>query len=189
MERLRGSSEPEPGDSAAPASIPTLTDKPVLSDSPTVSNDIPQTAPVERLNPTEYRPRNPAPESKRDLGALRELANSSARSALVRHTTKTGGKTAVGKSLWAAAALLSAVSFFHLQLALGPIAVAGTAISLVAFLLWGSQAAGSMKRILQARRLPSKTATARSDSTNDSTEETRSCDKQGSVQDDVVLSN
>lgn len=155
MKRLRGDSTPPPivdDTPYVPAGHRELEDEPnpAPADEP-----IPEEAPTEEpLEPSEYVPRNVAPESKTDLGALREVANTSARSAIVLHTNKRSGKGAIGKMLRAGIALLAAVAFGFWKPVMGPVAVAGAAISLVAASFWVAQAARMVSRAAFARKVP-----------------------------------
>ncbi|MDX1945416.1 MAG: hypothetical protein SFU86_08405 [Pirellulaceae bacterium] len=70
---------------------------------------LPQTKPVTPVEPVkaeEYIPRCQAPEQGVNLAAMRELANSAARSAIQSHASRRGGKTARGRLLGSGASLV-----------------------------------------------------------------------------------
>lgn len=152
MQRLRGDNSPGPETDDTP--YVATQGREFEEEPPTEPTVItaPEPPPEQPLDLSEYRPRNLAPESKTDLGALREVANTSARSAIVQHSQKRSGKGAFGKILWASMALLAAISFGFWRFALGPIAMAGAAISLVAASLWIAQAARMISNACLARR-------------------------------------
>ncbi|MCP4003416.1 MAG: hypothetical protein GY725_04395 [bacterium] len=154
MQRLRGDDSPRPEVDDTPY---VATQERGFEEEPSAEptcETAPEPPSEEPFDLSEYRPRNLAPESKTDLGALREVANTSARSAIVQHSQKRSGKGAFGKTVWASMALLAAVSFGLWKFALGPIALAGAAISLVAACIWFAQAARMINTACLAKRVP-----------------------------------
>ena len=160
MQRLRGGeaanqdpvpstfagSTPEPA-TEAPAPDPAAETQPA----PDV---VEPSAPVEEpIEPSEYKPRNQAPERGAGLDALRDLANSSARSAISTHKVKTDGKAAIGKAIAAGLALLGAAAFVCWQGYNGTVGLAGTGIALVVAMIWGLQAVVLTWRAQYARRI------------------------------------
>jgi hypothetical protein len=160
MQRLRGG---QGTNQAAPLST-------VLSTVPEAVADVPAPAPVaetqtatveveppapgeEPAETPEYRPRNLAPERGADLGALRDLANSSARSAISSHKVKMDGKAAVRKAIATVAALVGTVALVYWLGCSGPLALAGTGIALLLSLIWGAQTLVLTWRTLQARSI------------------------------------
>jgi hypothetical protein len=153
MKRLRGESGPEPVIDETPYVATGQQEVEEEQPAEPVIESAPYAEPEDPLEPDGFRPRNRAPESKTDLGALREVANTSARSAIVRHRQKRSGKGAFGKIVWAALALLAALAFGCWRSVLGPVAIAGAAILLITASLWIAQAGGLLGRAFLARRV------------------------------------
>lgn len=63
---------------------------------------------AEPMQPEEYIPRSPAPEQS-NLAAMRELANSAARSAIQNHARTSGGKMAIRRLVGAVVTVLTSI--------------------------------------------------------------------------------
>jgi hypothetical protein len=91
LKRVRG----EAGAAPAPSRPAYQAPQPVKAPEP-----LPEIKPVavvqETVKPEEYIPRSQAPEQSVNLAAMRELANSAARSAISTHAKQRGGKRAAG---------------------------------------------------------------------------------------------
>jgi hypothetical protein len=160
MQRLRGGDTASPAPAASAVSVPTSEEAAVAhvldtdAETPPASDVVEPPAPVAPpIQPCEYKPRNQAPERGAGLDALRDLANSSARSAISTHKVKTHGKAAMGRAIAAGLALLGAVAFVCWQGYDGVVGLAGTGIALVLAMIWGVQAVFLAARTLHARRI------------------------------------
>jgi hypothetical protein len=90
------------GDSAVlPASMAPASQAPVALSPKTSPAAVEPATPEANLEQSEYSPRRAAPEMSTSLTAMRDLANSAARSAIDRHVRKNTGKQATGKLLGA----------------------------------------------------------------------------------------
>jgi hypothetical protein len=163
MQRLRGGegTNQDPVPSTFAGSTPeAATEAPVpdlAAGTPPATDVVEPPAPVEEpIEPPEYKPRNQAPERGADLNALRDLANSSARSAISTHKVKTDGKAAIGKAITAGLALLGAAAFVCWQGCNGVVGLAGTGIALFVAMIWGVQAVVLTWRTLQAHGVSRK---------------------------------
>ncbi|ADB16838.1 Chromosome segregation ATPase-like protein [Pirellula staleyi DSM 6068] len=146
LKRVRGDggNEPQTASKFKPAATPTPVAAPIAA-----------TAPIEPVLPItseEFIPRCAAPEQTCDLAAMRELANSAARSAISSHAKKSRGQT--GRSrLW-----LTAVAG---AMAVGCIAWGALSASLLfigaglgCLLLTGILGASSFVGVIDKMRLP-----------------------------------
>ncbi|QDV26103.1 hypothetical protein [Aureliella helgolandensis] len=102
------------------------------------------------FDPTKYAPRTSAPDRTQDFSAMRELANSSARSAITkssrqRAVTSVVLKTVIALIGFAVATVLIAINGFNINIGL-----IATFASLVVGAIWGYDAVSSMKPLLQA---------------------------------------
>jgi hypothetical protein len=177
LQRMRGTSQKEPVDGsdeqvaderatvdeapceaavdeqAADADVvyaPEATAPASLIDSPAEVE--PEDAEPTPLAAGEFRPRKQAPESKSDLGALRELANNSARSAIDHHQQQQQMHKAFGRFVIAGVALIGGAAFFFLQSFVGQIALTGAVISVLLAVIWGCQGAGIALAALRLNR-------------------------------------
>lgn len=106
--------------------------------------------PTEPFDPEKYMPRALAPERSRNLAAMRELANSSARTAIhkstrQRHLSSILLKVAIATIGLTVGTVLIVINGFNLNIGL----IATVASFLVAA-IWGYDAASSIKPLLQA---------------------------------------
>jgi hypothetical protein len=135
------------------------------SDSPTEVE--PEDAEPTPIAGEQYRPRKQAPESKSDLGALRELANSSARSAIDHHQQQQRMRKAFGRLVIAGVALIGGVAFFFLQSLVGYLALTGTVVSVLLAVIWGCQAVGIALATLRLKQPCNLRPAAEDDSPTD----------------------
>lgn len=100
------------------------------------------TVPAETVKPEEYVPRQKAPELTTNMAAMRELANSAARTAIVKHQKRSGSQQAmmqsVGAALTLVCGLVAAFGAYYYRSLPGAIAAG---IGLAAALYWGGKAA------------------------------------------------
>ncbi|MCA9191864.1 MAG: hypothetical protein KDB03_08880 [Planctomycetales bacterium] len=149
LERMRG------GDST-PLAKPSggkSTPKPTVNTQPKDTVATTQPLPVETtepFDPSKYLPRVTAPEKSQNLAAMRELANNSARTAIIksarqRHVTTLFLKLAVAVIGAIVGSVLITINGFNLNIGL----VATVASFLVA-LIWGFDALSNLKMIMQS---------------------------------------
>jgi hypothetical protein len=161
LARMRGVSENEvtlPGidreESPKPEARPRASRSEPLASMSMAAHD---TEPVsetwtEPFDPTKFVPRLAAPEKNRDIDALRELANTSARSAIHVSARRKHGTAIMIKSgvalvgLTAGAAL---ISINGLRVNIGLIA---TLASFMVAIIWGYDALATLRPLLQASR-------------------------------------
>ncbi len=79
----------------------------------------------------------PVPEVKSDIQALRELANSNARRAINRSTSRRSGSRGLAKSMMAGISLLSGIALLMMDVENASIKFGGIAVSLIIALVWG----------------------------------------------------
>jgi hypothetical protein len=147
MQRVRGDgSKP-----SAAASQPASHFAPEPSVPASVAESKTPPPPTDARPPQEFLPRSQAPEASANLAAMRELANSAARSAIATHQQKHTSKRATGKLIG---------SLVVLALSLGLVFVAWQASSLAAAIgagvgiavsCWGMSA--GLWRLLQSMQL------------------------------------
>jgi hypothetical protein len=111
------------------------------------------------VTPEEYVPRSQAPEQSQNLAAMRELANSAARSAIEKHHQKSHGKQAAGRLLGAGIVLLGSAllgywAWHSHSLAAG----VGAAIGLVTGTLWALRGLGRLLHSLKLSHPPAAPA-------------------------------
>lgn len=161
LARMRGVSESEvelPGLDAQPSSRPQPKPAaPLASAGLTVANGTGDTQPAsgawtEPFDPMKYVPRVTAPEKAGDLDAMRELANTSARSAINvsarrKHLTAIMIKTGVSLVGLAAGAALVSINGFRVNIGL-----IATMASFMVALIWGYDALATLRPLLQANR-------------------------------------
>jgi hypothetical protein len=95
LKRVKGDSTPI--SSAAPMKFKPATAAPPAAVPATTAPPAEQTAYDRQVESEEYSPRRTAPELSTNLTAMRDLANSAARSAIDRHVRKHTGKQVAGK--------------------------------------------------------------------------------------------
>jgi hypothetical protein len=112
MQRVRGDSD-KPSSQGPPAGKPGYqpsyqpTYQPEASPASATPDAPPTQSSVhETVRPEEYIPRSPPPEMNANLAAMRELANSAARTAIAKHHRKHTNKKATSKILGAGALLV-----------------------------------------------------------------------------------
>ncbi|MEX2175311.1 MAG: hypothetical protein WD872_13195 [Pirellulaceae bacterium] len=149
LKRVRGdapagasqSSQAPPVRSNVPAPAPkveSILPEPAQGEAATGSVSPPTQPVVEE----EFTPRYPAPELKSGLAAMRELANSAARTAIVKHARRSGGRAALAQSLGAVMTLgCGALAAYWAWRTHSLPAGAGAGIGLAAALYWGGKAA------------------------------------------------
>jgi hypothetical protein len=147
MQRVRGSS-PVPESTSKPASA-------VLSDSnprpapEQAKEQEPAASTEEDPSSTQFR-RRPAPELPTDLSAMRELANSAARTAIDSHARKRKGKQATTKLFGASATIVLSIVLGYWAWQLQSFDAAGAAaIGGLAGLYW---CLGAVVRLFGLRR-------------------------------------
>lgn len=113
------------------------------------------------VKPEDYVPRSQAPEQSQNLAAMRELANSAARSAIEKHHQKSHGKQAAGRLLGAGILLLGSALLgywaWHTHSLLAAIAAG---IGLLCGTLWALRGFGRLLNSLKLSRPPAAPADA-----------------------------
>jgi chromosome segregation ATPase len=120
---------------------------------------IPEPEP-EPVKPQEYVPRQKAPEHSTNLQAMRDLANSAARGAIVKAQKRSGNQQALIKSMGAAMTLTCAAGAGYWAWRTNSLpATAAAAIGLIVAVYWGGKAAGQAFRamLLTPQMLKGKT--------------------------------
>lgn len=146
MMRVRGDGSKPGATSSAPASH--FAPEPSGA-APTTQTEAP--APKTDVKPEEFLPRAQAPEASVNMAAMRELANSAARSAIATHQQKHTSKRATGKLIGSAAVLaISLLLCFLAWYAWSLAAAIGAALGL-AVSGWGMSA--GLWRLLQSMQL------------------------------------
>jgi chromosome segregation ATPase len=150
LKRVRGDTPPPPHPSAPPP--PVQQPEPVAA-SPTAGSMPESTADAtEPEQPMEYLPRNKAPELTTNLAAMREVANSAARNAIVKHQRRTGEQKALAQSIGAALTFGCAIAAAYFAWRMHSILAAiGATIGLVAGLYWGGKAVGHALGVMLLR--------------------------------------
>ena len=135
------------GPAPKPAAKPAAAPKPQTAESqPVVHSPQPDPEPVK---PEEYLPRQKAPEHSTDLEAMRELANSAARGAIVKAQKRSGNRKAIFNTIGAAMTLTCAIGTGYWAWRVNSVAAsAATAIGVIAAAYWGSRALGQALRAL-----------------------------------------
>ncbi len=139
LRRVRGDA-PDPAPTFVPARLPDPVPQPQPAEEENVSMTV--EVQIEPVKPEDYLPRQKAPELTTDLAAMRELANSAARTAIVKHQKRSGHQQAMVKSVGAGMTLtcsLGAAYFAYVSHSV-PAAV-GAAVGLAAAAYWGGKAA------------------------------------------------
>ncbi len=155
MARMRGDSDKEetkPAVSSTPTPPAARAETLVTPQSPKQSQPTPVTeranSTTTPFNPEEYVPKALAPEKSRNLAAMRELANNSARSAIQvsarrRYGTAIALKLAIALTGLLVGGTLIMINGFNVNIAL----IATIASFLVA-VIWGIDAVGTIKPLL-----------------------------------------
>lgn len=180
LARMRGTPEdevpvvPKPAPVAAPAPTPTPpptaqvtepSEAPLAESRPTTETF--SSDGTEPFDPDKYVPRTTAPEKIRNLAAMRELANSSARTAIHKSTRQRNVASIVLKLSIAGigfivGGVLIAINGFQVNIGL----IATVAAFLVAG-IWGYDAASSLKPLLQSGLILKPQATTDNSNTKD----------------------
>ena len=101
--------------------------------------------PAALVNPEEFVPRSQAPEMTSDLAAMRELANSAARSAIAKHQRKTTGKHVTGRLVGIGVVLAASGALAYWAWSIPSITAAvGASVGFTASLYWCTRALGRM---------------------------------------------
>lgn len=170
LARMRGVSENDvtlPGlDTAAPrrsepaVAMPSTVDFPETTSYGTEPVSESWTAP---FDPDKYVPRGSAPERNRDLNALRELANNSARSAIQVSARRRHGTAILIKSSVAMVGLIAGIAMISINGARINVAFIATITSFLVALIWGYDALSTLRPLLQASNhaKPREAATAK----------------------------
>jgi chromosome segregation ATPase len=150
LKRVRGDG-PAAG---VPAAAPPPPPAPATLAEPEPSEPMTMTMPanIEPVKPEEYLPRNKAPEASTSLAAMRELANSVARTAVVKHQRKSGGRDAMYQSVGALLTLVCSIAAagFAYRTQSVPTA-AGAIVGLLATTYWGGKAARNLLRAMMLK--------------------------------------
>ena len=107
---------------------------------------------TEPFDPDKYVPRGTAPEKNRDLNAMRELANTSARSAIQVSARRRQGTAILIKSSIALVGLIAGVALVSINGARINIAFIATVASFLVTTIWGYDAVTSIRPLIQANR-------------------------------------
>ena len=97
MQRVRGDSSAPPTPWKPPATPVRETSGHAAVEPASTSSAVPLEEQAAGVEPGEYSPRRAAPEAGTNMSALRDLANSAARSAIDQHVRKRSGKQATGR--------------------------------------------------------------------------------------------
>lgn len=131
MQRVRGDSTSAP----RPAVMPVLQKQ--LEEPPAAGPAENLPAEQDPVKPEEYLPRSPAPEQSANLAAMRELANTAARTAIEKHHQKSGNKQVAFKLLGAGVLLLGSALLAYWAWQMSSVTAAvGAAIGLLTGTLW-----------------------------------------------------
>lgn len=160
LARMRGVSE---GDVTLPSAEATKPASAVVPKDPSVAQPAAMTtskaegeqlseAWTEPFDPDNYVPRGSAPEKNRDLNALRELANTSARSAIQVSARRRQGSAILIKSAIALVGLIAGIALVSINGARINIAFIATVASFLVAVIWGYDASTSIRPLLQANR-------------------------------------
>jgi chromosome segregation ATPase len=147
LTRVRGDSPvgapgftPAPAPLAVPAVVPA---------SPVVEAPV---SPAEPVTPEEYVPRQKAPELNTNMAAMRELANSAARTAIVKHQKRSGHRQALTQSVGALLTLIcglgAALGAHHFH---SLPAAAAAALGIAVAMYWGGKAAIHALRMMMLK--------------------------------------
>ncbi|MCC6509385.1 MAG: hypothetical protein IT423_09775, partial [Pirellulaceae bacterium] len=162
LARMRGVSESEvslPASDKNPAAAQVTAKDPsnVQSADPSVdgtTGDGMTEAWTEPFDPEKYVPRGSAPEKNRDLNALRELANNSARSAIQVSARRRQGSAILIKSAVALVGVVAGIALVSINGARINIAFIATVASFLVALIWGYDAIATLRPLLQASHAP-----------------------------------
>jgi hypothetical protein len=153
LKRVRGDSPPAPHSflPLTPPAAPVAAVKADIGQSAGSAADsiqVPeQPAPCE-----EFLPRNRAPELTANLAAMRELANSAARTAIVKHQRKSGSQLAFTQSIGAVMTLFCSCAAGYFALRTQSLyAGIGAAVGGLATCYWGGKAARHALKALLLR--------------------------------------
>ncbi len=111
---------------------------------------------TEPFDPDKYVPRGAAPEKNRDLNALRELANNSARSAIQVSARRRQGTAILVKSTIALVGLIAGFAIISINGARMNIAFIATIASFMVAIIWGYDTISSLRPLLHATGAPKK---------------------------------
>ena len=167
LARMRGVSETEvslPGLEPAVAPAPQRrqtapqTFAPVLDSTensvPDYASETLSEAWTEPFDPQNYVPRGAAAEKNRDIDALRELANNSARSAIQTSARRRHGTAILIKSAVALVGLAAGLALVGINGLRVNIALIATIASFLVAVIWGYDAIATLRPLLQASRYP-----------------------------------
>jgi hypothetical protein len=160
MARMRGDSEPVEEKKSEPKSQPAMKQStprdpseiktPVRKTEPAFQSRTTARGPATTaaFNPNEYIPKALAPEKSRNMAAMRELANTSARSAIQvsarrKYGTAVALKLAIAATGFGVGCALIMLNGFKLNIGL-----IATVASFMVALIWGIDAAGTIKPLL-----------------------------------------
>jgi hypothetical protein len=127
------------------ASLPTAADSQATDETGPISE-----AWTEPFDPMNYVPRVSAPEKNRDIDALRELANNSARSAIQVSARRKHGTAIMIKSAVALVGLIAGLALVSINGLRLNIALIATLASFMVALIWGYDALSTLRPLLQA---------------------------------------
>jgi hypothetical protein len=142
---------PAPASSSPPAGLASILGGPT----PTSSDEPP------KITPEEFVPRSQAPERSERLAAMRDLANSSARSAIDRYAQTKWLSSAAAKFTMSALAGAAAVFLAFFAEGNRLMVYGGGGVSVVASVFWFVQAVRYTQRFFRARREKPRQLTAR----------------------------
>lgn len=130
-----GSAKPTPTAAKASAAQPTAPVKPI--------------EPMQPINADEFIPRCAAPEQTSDLAAMRELANSAARSAISSHAKKSGAKASSSRLNYTVLTGVTTVALFSWAVFQGSIYLVALAAAglILTCILGGSAVIRSLDRL------------------------------------------
>ncbi len=140
-----------PGPSPKPATTKTSVPAPNLASilgGPTDAGE----GEAPKISSDEYLPRSHAPEGASRLAAMRDLANTSARSAIDRHTKTQWLGLTLTKFFLALAAAVAAVLLCLWGASRPWLAYAGAGLSVISGAVWLVQSLNYLKHFLRARR-------------------------------------
>jgi hypothetical protein len=164
LQRVRGDSAGEAPKFVMPSSTPV--EEPVAAQPATPAPAATPAVAAEPVDPESFMPRSHAPEVNSDLAAMRELANSAAKSAITTHAKRRQGQRIANRLVYSSMALFTTVGMaaWAMYFDGGHWAWAGAATGALLISFWTFQSIASAFKMMQLKRqLPAGTANEQAD--------------------------
>jgi len=151
LNRARGAQDEESlAASSAAVPVPPVDAPQATAPPPTDLDSPPEDAGV--VDSPKYVPRESPPEKSSDLRAMRELANSTARSAIDRHTVHHHGNSALGRALISLTCLVASVVLTFCVHPQNTMSILGAVVTFAVAVIWGVRAVMNARRALARKR-------------------------------------